>query len=227
MNLRLITLVAALAGSALAKEEAKAVQRIEEARAVFQEIMDAGDKSIPVDLLEKAHCVAIVPGLKKGAFIVGAKYGKGVLLCRRPGGGWTGPAAVRIEGGSFGLQIGGGEVDLVMLVMNERGAEKLVKSEFKIGATAEAMAGPVGRSAQAETDAYLRAEILGYSRSRGAFAGISLQGSTLREDSDDNEAVYGKRLTNEEILFSGKVPVPSAGKPLVTLLNRYSMWEKK
>lgn len=206
--------------------ETKQEQRIEEARLVFDEIMNAGDKSIPRDLLEKAHCVAIVPGLKKGGFIFGAKYGKGVLMCRKPGGGWTGPAAVRIEGGSFGLQIGAGEVDLVMLVMNERGASNLVKSEFKVGAAAEAMAGPVGRTVQAETDAYMRAEILGYSRSRGVFAGVALQGSTLREDLSDNEAVYGRRLANKEILFGG-TPVPRQGQELVKTLNKYSMWEKK
>lgn len=216
-----------LTRSAAANDEPKTTQRIEEARLVFGEIMEAGDRSIPVELLAKAHCVAIVPGLKKGGFIVGAKYGKGVLMCRRPGGGWTGPAAVRVEGGSVGLQIGAGEVDLVLLVMNERGADKLVKSEFKIGASAEVMAGPVGRAVQAETDAYMRAEMLGYSRSRGAFAGLALQGSTLREDLDDNQAVYGKRLSNEEILFGGKTAVPAAGKPLVETLNKYSMWEKK
>lgn len=212
--------------TALAKDESKAVDRIEEARSVLQEIMEAGDRSIPQDLLNKAHCIAIVPGLKKGGFIVGAKYGKGVLMCRKPGGGWTGPGTVRIEGGSVGLQIGAGEVDVIMLVMNARGAEKLVKTEFKIGGSAEAMAGPVGRSVEAETDAFMRAEILSYSRSRGAFAGVALQGSTLREDLDDNQAIYGQRLSNEKIVFGG-TRVPAAAKGLVTLLNRYSMWEKK
>jgi SH3 domain-containing YSC84-like protein 1 len=227
MKLRILGMITlAAATMSAAKDDSKTTERLDEARSVFQEIMDAGDKSIPTDLLGKAHCIAIVPGLKKAGFIVGAKYGKGVLMCRRPGGGWTGPGAVRIEGGSVGLQIGAGEVDVVMLVMNERGAEKLVKSEFKIGGTAEVMAGPVGRSVQAETDAYMRAEILGYSRSRGAFAGVSIQGSTLREDLDDNESIYGKRLSNQEILF-GQNPTPAAGKPLIDLLNRYSVWEKK
>ncbi|MEZ5351851.1 MAG: lipid-binding SYLF domain-containing protein [Bryobacteraceae bacterium] len=217
-----------LAGSASSKDKPpEAVKRIEEARVVFNEIMTAGDKSIPLELFEKAHCVAIIPGLKKGGFLVGAKYGKGVLMCRRPGGGWTGPGTVRVEGGSVGLQIGGGEVDVVLLVMNERGAEKMLKSEFTIGGSAAAMAGPVGRSVQAETDAYMQAEILGYSRSRGVFAGLALEGSTLREDSSDNEAVYGKRLSNEEILAGRKAPVPAAARPLVVTLNRYSMWEKK
>lgn len=219
--------LSAVLSSAYAKVDAtKATERIGDAAAVFQEIMQGEDKGIPQDLLDKAHCVAIVPGLKKGGFIVGAKYGKGVLMCRKPGGGWTGPAAVRVEGGSFGLQIGAGEVDLVMLVMNERGAQKLVRSEFKVGGAAEAMAGPVGRSVQAETDAYMRAEILSYSRSRGVFAGIALQGSTFREDLDDNEAIYGQKISNERILFGGTA-VPPAGQRLVGLLSRYSRWEQK
>jgi SH3 domain-containing YSC84-like protein 1 len=223
---KLMLAVLAVSVMAAAKDEPKAISRIAEAHEVFHEIMEAGDQSIPRDLLEKAHCVAIVPGLKKGAFIVGAKYGKGVLMCRKPGGGWTGPGAIRIEGGSIGLQIGGGEVDVVLLVMNERGAEKLVKSEFTMGGSAGVMAGPVGRTVQAQTDAYLRAEVLGYSRSRGAFAGASLEGATLRDDKGDNETVYGKRYSNQEILFGGKVGVPPAAKPLVLTLNRYSKWEK-
>lgn len=231
MKIWIVSMTAfAFAAGLEAKEGEKssaAVERIGEARVVFEEIMNAGDRSIPKDLLEKAHCVAIIPGLKKGGFIVGAKYGKGVLMCRKPGGGWTGPGTVRIEGGSVGLQIGGGEVDVVLLVMNERGAAKMVKSEFTIGGAAGVMAGPVGRSVQAETDAYLQAEILGYSRSRGAFAGAALEGSTLREDSSDNRTIYGKPLSNEEILFSSKVPIPVAARPLVATLNRYSIWEKK
>ena len=184
------------------------------------------DKGIPQDLMDKANCVAIIPGLKQGGFIVGAKYGKGVLTCRKPKGGWKGPATVRVEGGSFGLQIGGGEVDVVLLIMNQAGADKIMNSQFKVGGEAGAMAGPVGRTVQAETDAYMRAEILGYSRSRGVFAGVALAGSTLREDLDDNETMYGRRLTNKEIL-EGRVASPAAAKPLMTTLNRYSMWEKK
>ena len=157
---------------------------------VLQEIMNSPDKGIPQDLLDKAHCIAVVPGLKTGGFMVGAKYGKGVLACRKVGGGWRGPATVRIEGGSVGFQIGAGEVDTVLLIMNQSGAEKMMRSEFKIGGEAAAMGGPVGRNVQAETDAYMRAEILGYSRSRGVFAGVAITGSTLREDLDDNTAIY-------------------------------------
>ncbi len=161
--------------------------RVGEAKTVVEEIMAAPDNGIPRDLLNNAHCVVVVPAVKRGGFIVGAQYGKGVATCRQPNGtGWTGPSTIRMEGGSFGLQIGGGEMDVVMMVMNQTGAEKLMKSEFTIGGEGAAMAGPVGRSATAETDAYMHAEILSYSRTRGIFAGIVLKGATLRSDDDDN-----------------------------------------
>lgn len=209
-------------------KQPEALKRIQEANHVFEEIMTAKDSGIPQDLLDRAHCAVIVPGLKQGAFIVGAKYGKGVLMCRKQGGGWRGPATVRIEGGSFGLQIGGGETDLVLLVMNERGADRLLKSEFKIGGEASAMAGPVGRTVQAATDASMHAELLGYSRSRGVFAGVAVEGSTLREDLDDNKAIYGKRVSNEEIMQGHQVLAPkSPGRALAVAMNRYSTWEKK
>lgn len=208
-------------------EHKDVIERLQAANTVFKEIMDTPDKSIPQDLLEKAHCVAIVPGLKKGAFIVGAQYGKGFLFCRETKErGWSNPANLRVEGGSFGLQIGGGEVDVVLLVMNESGARKMMNSEFKIGAEAGAMAGPVGRTAQAATDAYMRAEMLGYSRSRGVFAGIALEGSTIREDLDDNEAIYGNRYATKEIVLEGKGATPEAAKPLIMALSRYSFREK-
>ena len=208
--------------------QTEAVNRIQESTAVFKEIMNAKDSGIPQDLLDRAHCAVIVPGLKHGAFIVGAKYGKGVLMCRKAGGGWAGPATVRIEGGSFGLQAGGGETDLVLLVMNERGAQKLLKSEFKIGGEAAVMAGPVGRTLQADTDGFMRAEMLGYSRSRGVFAGIALEGSTLREDLNDNKAIYGRPVSNEEIL-NGRTSLSenSAARELASTLTQYSSWEKK
>ena len=219
---------AAVAASAADNQPAEAVNRIQEADTVLHEIMDVPDKAIPQDLLDKAHCVAIVPGLKKGAFIVGAKYGKGVLMCRQKGGGWKGPATVRVEGGSVGFQIGGGEVDLVLLIMNEGGANKIMNSQFKIGGEASAMAGPVGRTVQAETDAYMKAEILGYSRSRGAFAGVALTGSTMREDLDDNNAIYQQRLTSKQILSGADGPAPpEAAKKLIATLNGYSRWETK
>jgi len=227
MKREVLTLLLATSSLMIAKDAADAGKRVEESNTVFKEIMAAPDKGIPQDLLDKAHCIVIVPGLKEGGFIVGAKYGKGVMACRKASGGWRGPAAVRVEGGSVGFQIGVGEVDTVLLVMNERGAEKMMKSEFKLGGEAAAMAGPVGRSAAAETDALMHAEILGYSRSRGAFAGIALSGSTIREDLDDNTANFGRRLTNVEILDQGKGKASATGQSLLATLTKYSVWEKK
>ncbi len=202
------------------------VDRIGAAKTVFEEIMSGGDKSIPQDLLEKAHCVVIVPAVKRGGFIVGAQYGKGVATCRKPGGaGWTGVSTVRMEGGSVGLQIGGGETDVVMMVMNESGANKLMKSEFTIGGEGAAMAGPVGRAATAETDAYLHAEILSYSRSRGLFAGVVLKGATLRADDKDNASLYGKPVSHEDIL-QGRIAATASAAPLLDMLSRYSAEEE-
>ena len=203
-------------------KEKEPVKRLEESAVVLSEIMDTPDKGIPQDLLDTAYCIVIVPGMKKGAFIVGAQYGKGFLSCRnRNGAGWSAPGAVRIEGGSVGFQIGGSETDVVMLVMNQRGADKLLSSEFTIGAEGQVAAGPVGRSSTAETDALMRAEIFSWSRSRGVFAGIALKGATLREDLDDNEALYGKKLENREIVTTGIAP-PAAAAKLLSLLGRYS-----
>lgn len=221
----LLMSVASLTAADHEKTQAEVTQRLQYASEVFREIMATPDKSVPQDLLEKAHCAIIIPGMKKGAFIVGAKYGKGFITCRGDARAWSAPANVRVEGGSVGLQIGGGEVDLFLLVMNEAGAKRLLRSEFKIGGEASAMAGPVGRTVQANTDAYMRAEILGWSRSRGAFAGVALEGSTLREDMDDNKALYGRALTNEQIIRSGTA-APAAAKPLLSQLSRYSFREK-
>ena len=217
--------VASLTAADVEKDKAEVSQRLEYAAEVFREIMGVPDKSVPQDLLEKAHCAIIIPGMKKGAFIVGAKYGKGFITCRGETKAWSAPANVRVEGGSVGFQIGGGEVDLFLLVMNSAGAKKLLRSEFKIGAEASAMAGPVGRTVQANTDAYMRAEILGWSRSRGAFAGVALEGSTLREDMSDNKALYGRALTNEQIVKTG-VATPPEAQPIMSLLGRYSFREK-
>src|SRR5438093_1652371 len=206
------------------KEKAEPLQRLDEAAAVFKEIMSTPDRSIPQDLLDNAHCIVIVPGLKKGAFIIGGKYGKGFISCRRQGGGWSAPGTVRVEGGSLGFQIGGSESDVVMLVMNERGAAKLLSSKFTLGGEGEVAAGPVGREASAQTDAKMHAEILSWSRARGVFAGISLQGATLRQDLDDNAIIYGKKLPNKEIVQAG-VATPKAAAPLISLLNKYS-WAK-
>jgi len=199
----------------------KVQPRLDEATAVFQEIMSTPDRSIPQDLLDKAQCVVIVPGLKKGAFIIGAKYGKGYLSCRKPGAGWSAPGSIRVEGGSFGFQIGGSESDVIMLVMNERGAAKLLSTKFTMGGEGSVAAGPVGREATAQTDAAMRAEILSWSRARGVFAGISLQGATLREDLDDNAVIYGKKLSNKEVV-QGSTPVPSSAKALIGALGKYS-----
>lgn len=204
----------------------EAEERVAEAKTVFEEIMAARDKGIPIDLLNKAHCLVIVPAVKRGGFIFGAQYGKGVAMCRNGEMGWTGPSTIRMEGGSFGLQIGGGETDVIMMVMNENGANKLMQSEFTLGGEGAAMAGPVGRSATAETDAYMRAEILSYSRSRGLFAGLVLKGSTLRSDDDDNRVLYGKAVRHEDIL-KGKEAIPAVAKPLTELLTRYSVAEDK
>jgi lipid-binding SYLF domain-containing protein len=192
---------------------------------VFSEIMAAPDKGIPQDLLEKAHCIVIVPNLKTAAFVFGGKYGKGYLSCRQANGGtWSAPATVRIEGGSVGFQIGGSSTDLIMLVMTERGSQKLLESKFTLGAEGSVAAGPVGRTATAQTDAQLHADILSWSRSRGLFAGLALEGATLRQDLDDNAALYGKRLENRDIVTKG-VRAPQAAAELLSLLNRYSSRE--
>jgi len=199
-----------------------AAKRLRTAGVVFSEVMRTPDKAIPQDLLESSACIVIVPGMKKAAFIVGGNYGRGFMLCRQASGlGWSAPAGVKIEGGSIGFQIGGSETDVIMLVMNKRGAEKLLSSKFTLGADASVAAGPVGRTTSADTDAKMHAEILSYSRSRGAFAGISLEGATLRPDDDSNAELYGKKLTNEQIVM-GKIKTPGAGSKLAADLNRYS-----
>jgi len=223
MRLRILTLVTLTAASmTLAKEKNKTVERLDEAGEVFSEVMGTPDKGIPQDLLDRSYCVVVVPGMKKGALIVGGKYGKGFVVCRKSGGqGWGAPAAIRIEGGSVGLQIGGAETDVVMLVMNSRGMDKLTASKFTLGGEGEVAAGPVGRDATLQTDALLHAEILSWSRSRGAFVGLSLQGATLRQDLDDNEDLYGKKIENKEIL-EGKVAAPASSSKLISLLGKYS-----
>jgi len=216
-------LVAALAvAPLLARDNKEAVKRLDESAAVFSEVMSAPDKGIPRDLLEKAHCIAIVPGLKTAAFLVGGKYGKGYLSCRKASGmGWSAPATVRIEGGSFGFQIGGSETDLIMLVMNDRGEDKLLSSKFTLGAEGSIAAGPVGRTATAQTDAQMHAEILSWSRSQGLFAGVALEGATLREDLDDNAELYGKKLENREIVTK-RVRAPRGAGRLMAELDHYS-----
>ena len=201
---------------------AVATDRLVDAADMMTDIMSAPDKGIPQDLLEKAQCIVVVPGVKKGAFIVGAKYGKGFMLCRKESGvGWSAPAAIRVEGGSFGFQIGVSDTDVVMLVMNKSGVQKLLQSKFTLGADASVAGGPVGRDSSAETDAQLHAELLTWSRSRGAFAGVSLQGATLRPDDDWNKEMYGKAMANRDIVMGEVAPPPAASK-LLALLNKYS-----
>ena len=197
-------------------------KRLKLASVVLSEVMNIKEKAIPQELLEKAECAVIVPGMKKGAFIFGAKFGRGYITCRQDDKvGWKSPGAVRIEGGSLGFQIGGAEMDVILLVMNKRGGERLLESKFTMGGEASVAAGPVGRDSSAQTDGKMTAEILSYSRQRGVFAGISLQGASLREDVDSNRAMYGKSLTNKEVM-STNPPATPAGAELLQELNRYS-----
>jgi SH3 domain-containing YSC84-like protein 1 len=212
----------AMTTTLFASSQEEVNKRLDDAATVFSEVTAAPDKGIPTDLLEKAHCAVIVPGLKKGAFIIGAQYGKGFVTCRESGGTkWSPPAAIRVEGGSLGLQIGGSETDVVMLVMNERGAQKLMESQFTLGGEGEVAAGPVGREATAQTDAKFHAEILSWSRTRGIFAGISLKGATLRTDKDDNQALYGKEMDTREVMNS-KIALSAPGRRLISMLSKYA-----
>jgi lipid-binding SYLF domain-containing protein len=222
MQLRVYsTLALALLSAAAALHASEADnRRLADATSMFKEIMDTPDRSIPRDLLKSAECTVLVPGLKKAGLIVGAKYGRGFAACRTPKG-WSAPVAMRVEGGSFGFQIGASETDIILLVMNKRGMERLLSSKFTLGAEASVAAGPVGRESQAQTDVTMRAEILSWSRSRGVFAGIALQGATLRADSDTDEALYGKVVNREDVL-NGKVDTPPAAAALISTLNRFS-----
>src|SRR6185437_5016574 len=200
---------------------------LNEAAAVFSEVMATPDKGIPQELLEHAHCIVIVPDLKTAAFVFGGKYGKGYLSCRNKNAtGWSAPGTVRIEGGSVGFQIGGSSTDLIMLVMSARGADKLLSSKFTLGAEGSVAAGPVGRTATAQTDAQMHAEILSWSRPQGLFAGLALEGATLRQDQDDNVKLYGRKLQNRQIVTSG-MAAPNAAARLLALLNKYSASERK
>jgi lipid-binding SYLF domain-containing protein len=210
----------ALAATALYGQEENPDQRLRASTAVLHEIMSAPDKGIPKDLLDKAQCVVIVPGLKKAAFVVGGEYGRGFAVCREHGA-WGAPAAVRFGGGSFGFQIGGESTDVVMLVMNKRGMEKLAGDKFKIGADASAAAGPVGRTTAADTDIRLNAEILTYSRTHGVFAGVALDGTVVSKDDSEDHKLYGQKVNNKVILEGG-VPPPEGAAPLISELNRYS-----
>lgn len=208
--------------AATAQAASTVEQRLATAATALREVMQIPDKSIPQDLLNKAECIVIVPDLKKGAFFFGAKYGRGFLSCRRKSGqGWSAPGAVRIEGGSIGFQVGGSEMDVFMLVMNERGVDRLLSSRFTLGADATAALGPVGRTAEAQTDARMTAEILTWSRARGVFGGVALNGATLREDDVWNQQLYKRSIKNREIV-EGNTAIPKAATALLNELDRYS-----
>jgi SH3 domain-containing YSC84-like protein 1 len=196
-------------------------KRLRAAADSFQQVMQTPDKGIPRDLLERAECVVIIPGMKKAAFVVGGQYGRGFASCRNTSGGWSGPAALRLAGGSFGLQLGGNSTDLFLLVMNQQGLNHLLSDKFTIGADAAAAAGPVGRNATADTDVLLHAEILSWSRSRGAFAGVSLNGTTVETDKGEDQKLYGKAMDNKDII-QGQVPPPAASQQLIAELDQYA-----
>jgi lipid-binding SYLF domain-containing protein len=210
-----------LAQVASASDQTKDDDRLRNCGTVLKEILDVPD-DIPQDLLDKTDCVVVFPSVLKAAFIVGGSYGRGAMSCRKGEdfrGPWGAPTMMALEGGSFGFQIGGQATDFVLLVMNESGARGILASKVKLGGDASAAAGPVGRDSSAETDATLRSEILSYSRARGLFAGVSLEGSTIRPDNGDNRRVYGRKIPARDIALSGKVPVPSAAEQLISTLD--------
>jgi SH3 domain-containing YSC84-like protein 1 len=207
-----------------ADDKAKDEERLQNAGRVMKEILNIPD-DIPQELLDKADCVIVMPSVLKAAFIVGASYGRGAMTCRRGddfNGPWGAPTMMALEAGSVGFQIGGEATDFVLLVMNDRGASAILSSKVKLGVDAAVAAGPVGRNAQAATDVTLRAEVLTYSRSRGLFAGVSLEGSTLRPDNDANERIYGKKLEAKDIVLHGVVPIPPSAKLLISTLNQHT-----
>jgi lipid-binding SYLF domain-containing protein len=210
-----------LSAFASAANPEKDEDRLRNSGTVLKEVLDVPD-DIPQDLLDKADCVVVFPSVLKAAFIVGGSYGRGAMSCRRGEdfrGPWGAPTMMALEGGSFGLQIGGEATDFVLLIMNERGASGILASKVKLGADASAAAGPVGRAASAETDATLRADILSYSRARGAFVGVSLEGSTIRPDNGANKKIYGQDIPAREIVLSGHVAVPPAAQKMVSTLD--------
>ena len=202
-------------------DQVKDEDRLKNCGTVLTEIMNIPD-NIPQDVLDKADCVVVFPSVLKAAFIVGGSYGRGAMSCRHGAnfnGHWSAPTMMALEGGSFGLQAGGQATDFVLLVMNDKGADGILSSKVKLGGDASAAAGPVGRNATAETDATLRAEILSYSRARGLFAGVSLEGSTIRPDNDANERIYGSKIPAKELVLTRDIPVPAAAADMVSILN--------
>ena len=210
--------MASLAWSSDREDETK---RVENSANVLNEIMSTPDKGIPDNIMKDARCVAVIPSMKKAAFVVGGNYGKGVASCHNANG-WSAPAPILLGGGSWGLQIGGEAVDLVLLIMNDQGMENLLNSKFKIGADASAAAGPVGRHAEGDTDWKMKAQVLTYSRARGVFAGISLNGAVLKQDGDDTRSFYGKDVSFESIL-KGQVPPPAGSSAFLSALKKFSV----
>ncbi len=211
--------IQSLAGQGSKSEER---ERAQKAAAAFQEIMAAPDQGIPQDLLDRAQCVAVFPSVKKGGFIVGGQYGKGLVSCRREQGSWGSPAYFTIGGGSFGLQIGGQAVDLVLLVMNKSGLEGLLQDKFEIGAGAAVSAGPVGRNAHVSTDILLKSAIISYSRSRGLFGGLELKGAVIIQDKSANKDIYGQEISAREIIVDGKVRTPDTIRVFPGVLRKFS-----
>jgi SH3 domain-containing YSC84-like protein 1 len=229
MKNRVWLVVLMLAGVLPVVGQMKENERIEESATVMKEILDMPD-TINRDVLNKAECIVIYPSVKKAAFIVGGSYGRGVIICRKGqdfSGPWSAPAMFALEGGSFGFQIGAQATDFVLLVMNEAGAKSVMSSKVKLGGDASVAAGPVGRTASAETDIVMKAEILSYSRAQGLFAGVSLEGSTMRSDDGGNKALYGKELSAKEIVREGKVAPPASAQALLTLLSKVSPKHEK
>lgn len=223
--------VAAIALSALifpcltataASSNAEEKERAKKAAIAFREIMGAPDQAVPLELLDRSYCVAVFPGVKKGGFIVGGQYGKGLVSCRRSGGSWGSPAFFTIGGGSFGLQIGGQEVDLVLLIMNKAGVEGLLQDKFEVGAGAGASAGPVGRNTHVSTDILLKSSIVSYSRSRGLFAGLELKGAVITQDKNANRDVYDQDISAREIIVDGKVRTPPEIESFPKVLRTFS-----
>jgi SH3 domain-containing YSC84-like protein 1 len=223
MKLRNMVLALCLSGcsvSVFAADTASLNERINDARDVVRQIMMTPDKAIPNSIARQATCVGVIPSVKKAAFIVGASYGQGVVTCRTRFG-WSAPVFIRLAGGSFGFQIGGQATDLVLVAVNDKGFQDLLNSKFKIGADAAAAVGPVGRNAAAATDLKLNAELLTYSRSKGVFAGVDLNGAVVSQNTDDTNAFYGGHAGDFEHILHGNVPVPASAKPFVAAVGRY------
>ena len=208
----------------IGQAQSKEVDRLKSSATVLNEIMATPDKSIPTDLLTKCACVAVIPSMKKGGFIFGGRYGRGVVSCRKNGGTgeWGPPSMIGLTGGSFGLLIGGAAVDVVMLVMDLNGINSLIKNEFTLGGDASVAAGPVGRASTAETDAYMKAKILSYSRSQGVFAGLELKGAVLKQDRDANQRLYGKIVGAKDLLLEASQPIPQPAEGFIQVLNKHS-----